>query len=190
MAIFIPNFQTDPHCCTYIWWPIFRPHDCCARNYSYSPSSMPLLLLVNLTSLWSFSLEPNFEILFFPLSHGCWNPGSLDGLAMSCSASCLDTPKPCEIFRILAGADDELHPDAAVLATRPKSKWFENFETPKKTWLGLSSCFNPRVWMRNDRPFVSLCIHLSSCQVQQFHWWWGCHPSGLRAGNWMRLDKT
>jgi len=26
---------------------------------------MPLLLLVNLTSLWSFSLEPNFEILFF-----------------------------------------------------------------------------------------------------------------------------
>lgn len=70
-----------------------------------------------------------------------------------------------------------------------KSNW-KLWNTKKKTWLGLSSCFNPRVWMRNDRPFVSICIHLSSCQVQQFHWWWGCHPSGLRAGNWMRLDKT
>ena len=105
---------------------------------------------------------------------------------MSCYASCLDTPKPCEpcefesIVRLIFLRRVIMFEEAVELRSwqaltmnstlthlflrlgLAKSNWFENFETPKKTWQGLSSCFNPRVWMRNDRPFVSIC-HLARC---------------------------
>ena len=105
---------------------------------------------------------------------------------MSCYASCLDTPKPCEpcefesIVRLIFLRRVIMFEEAVELGSwqaltmnstlthlflrlgLAKSNWFENFETPKKTWQGLSSCFNPRVWMRNDRPFVSIC-HLARC---------------------------